>query len=652
MTFAELADADELKEKTKTEILKDDSGNTIGEIVYDSFDRIISFTVYPDVGGSTTIETTYNSSGDIESETVKTYDEDGKLIATKNLTVIATEDTETTENIAAETSILQSPILNLQLDMMSMGSNPQGSENYTEEFMLDLLGNRLQLSGQYGYDDTYYHNNINQYTRIHTDYNVLGLTNDANYSYDDKGNLESDDYTVFGYEYDWRNRLTKVTYNMDTVAEFAYDALGRRISKTVDGETTYYYYDTMGRVIAEYTGAAESNSVSLARTFVYGNGIDEVLAMFNPESETPDPNSGLSLAAFCEDWLSSSATYDYDSSGTVDFEDFAVFASNWTGTLYSPSVEPETRWYYLHDALGSVMAVIGGRYNRDADREFYLYDVYGKPQGSETSLSGNPYGFASYRYDPEIGLYYLRARYYDPDLGRFTSLDPLGIVPNAERPNVFYALYEYKDGMNLYEYAKSEPITNVDPYGLEPYCCKIKTTRTRFVPCPTCGPGYPFMPVTETTCTQNTIYSDCKTPELACCAAYGDQKNVSVYEAKGDTCKWCTVSLRLRQLRGWKKYATLGGIEHATITMKCDDNTYQQYISRYPFEKSPDAGDWIDDEESLKNEFGKVFTSCATSKENAQQVYNRLVTSAKSWIGSGTCIGFAASAYGKLCGCP
>ncbi|MHB9070613.1 MAG: hypothetical protein ACYC54_09625 [Sedimentisphaerales bacterium] len=34
---------------------------------------------------------------------------------------------------------------------------------------------------------------------------------------------------------------------MGTVAEFAYDALGRRISKTVDGKTTYYYYDTMGR---------------------------------------------------------------------------------------------------------------------------------------------------------------------------------------------------------------------------------------------------------------------------------------------------------------------------------------------------------------------------------------------------------------------
>ncbi|MHB9070611.1 MAG: RHS repeat-associated core domain-containing protein [Sedimentisphaerales bacterium] len=234
------------------------------------------------------------------------------------------------------------------------------------------------------------------------------------------------------------------------------------------------------------------------RTFVYGNGIDEVLAMFNPESETPDPNDGLSLAAFCEDWLSSNATYDYDSSGTVDFEDFAVFASNWTGTLYSPSVESETRWYYLHDALGSVMAIVGSK-NIPSDREFYLYDVYGKSQGNSESPSGNPYGFASYRYDEEIDLYYLRARYYDPELGRFISLDPLGIVPNAEKQDYAFfndsVLHAYKsysygpiskcsirklllgylekresnqyiDGMNLYEYVGSNPVVSVDPYGL------------------------------------------------------------------------------------------------------------------------------------------------------------------------------------------
>ena len=90
-----------------------------------------------------------------------------------------------------------------------------------------------------------------------------------------------------------------------------------------------------------------------------------------------------------------------------------------------------------YDTLDSVMAIVGGRYNRDTDREFYLYDVYGRPQGSEQSPSGNPYGFQGKRFDTETGLYFYETRYYEPELGRFISSDLLGIAPNAQWPNKF-----------------------------------------------------------------------------------------------------------------------------------------------------------------------------------------------------------------------
>ncbi len=176
-----------------------------------------------------------------------------------------------------------------------------------------------------GYTSTYTHNTVNQYTRLHTDF-VFGFTADADISHDDNGNL-SVDAAGYAYSYDHRNRLTEIT---DT-AKFGYDALGRRISKYDEAAdtTTYYYYNAFNQVIAEYEEPT-GESAELARTFVYGNGIDEVLAMYLPERDY-DPDDVDKLIDFCDTWLADSSDgnynsdYDYDDSGVVDFNDFAVF---------------------------------------------------------------------------------------------------------------------------------------------------------------------------------------------------------------------------------------------------------------------------------------------------------------------------------------
>jgi len=58
--------------------------------------------------------------------------------------------------------------------------------------------------------------------------------------------------------------------------------------------------------------------------------------------------------------------------------------------------------------------------------------------------------FTSREYDRESGLYFYRARYYDPSLGRFVSQDPIGIT----------------DDVNLYAYVGNNAINRVDPTGL------------------------------------------------------------------------------------------------------------------------------------------------------------------------------------------
>jgi RHS repeat-associated protein len=90
--------------------------------------------------------------------------------------------------------------------------------------------------------------------------------------------------------------------------------------------------------------------------------------------------------------------------------------------------------------------------------ERVLYDAYGKhalfqsnwTTSQASTVYANEVLFASYRLNPETGMYQVRHREYHPTLGRWVQRDPVG----------------YHDGMNLYEYVGSNPIIGLDPKGL------------------------------------------------------------------------------------------------------------------------------------------------------------------------------------------
>ena len=90
----------------------------------------------------------------------------------------------------------------------------------------------------------------------------------------------------------------------------------------------------------------------------------------------------------------------------------------------------------------------------------YVYDAWGNHavevlDSACAELSQlNPYRYRGYYYDTETGLYFLKTRYYDPEVGRFITIDDLSYIDP-----------ETINGLNLYAYCTNNPVMNIDPNG-------------------------------------------------------------------------------------------------------------------------------------------------------------------------------------------
>ncbi len=110
--------------------------------------------------------------------------------------------------------------------------------------------------------------------------------------------------------------------------------------------------------------------------------------------------------------------------------------------------------YYFVDVLGSTRAVTDSSGNTCFEADYYPYGQETTPANATNGCSPT-YEFAGYEFDSETGNYYAYARYYDPQLGRFLSPDPLGgAVGNPQ-------------SLNRYAYVVNNPESLIDPLGLQ-----------------------------------------------------------------------------------------------------------------------------------------------------------------------------------------
>src|SRR5271165_546915 len=105
-----------------------------------------------------------------------------------------------------------------------------------------------------------------------------------------------------------------------------------------------------------------------------------------------------------------------------------------------------TSYYQADEALGSVTSLSN---SAGALASTYTYDSFGNLTASTATLT-NPFRYTGREFDSETGLYFYRARYFDPAVGRFISEDPI----------------RFGGGVDFYPYVDNSPVNAVDPLGL------------------------------------------------------------------------------------------------------------------------------------------------------------------------------------------
>ncbi|MGK7874026.1 MAG: RHS repeat-associated core domain-containing protein [Xenococcaceae cyanobacterium] len=389
-------------------------GNTA--YTYDELDRVTQITQTGDDVADKRVDFTYDVIGQLES--LNRYaDLDGtQLVVGSNYTYDSLNRLENLTHSNTTSTVAFYDFVYDAASRITQITDVDGSTDYTYDQRDQLIGaDHSDLSNP---DESYtYDANGNRITSsLHDSGYVTGLNNRLEsdgiytYFYDLSGNLIRQTEIATGlvqeFEWDYRNRLVAVI-DKDASGveiqrvEFTYDAFNRRISKAVDtnpldgvdGVITYFVYD-QDNVILDFVdvdGVSSLGETVLDKRYLHGTRVDQVLAQEN--------------------------------------------------------VSGDVIWH-LTDHLGTVRDLVD---NSGEVVNHFTYDSFGNIISQTNPTVDTRYLFTGREFDEETGLYYYRARYYDPSVGRFISEDPISFAGGDT---------------NLYGYVANRPLDSVDPSGM------------------------------------------------------------------------------------------------------------------------------------------------------------------------------------------
>ena len=338
-------------------------------------------------------------------------------------------------------------------------------------FGYDTLNRRTSLNRPNGVNTGYSYDALSRLLTLQ--HNRGGATIDgAGYSYDSAGNRASKTNYLNGmtdsYSYDPVYQLTQVTGPAGE--SYTYDSVGNRLSSA--GVPTYSYnssnqltstsaatfaYDYNGNT----TSKTDANGAT-AYTWDYENRLSSVTLPGNGGTVNfkYDPFGRRSMKVVPS---GTTTIYAYDGANVIgEFN-----ASGNSTALYAQGLSIDEPLavsrsgavsFYEADGLGSITSLTD---NAGAFAASYTRDSFGN-QLTSSGMIVNPIRFTAREWDQETGLYYYRARYYDPNIGRFSSEDPARFV--ARSPNFF-------------QYAYGNPVNYMDPTGRAPTWWHLSMTR-------------------------------------------------------------------------------------------------------------------------------------------------------------------------------
>lgn len=277
---------------------------------------------------------------------------------------------------------------------------------------------------------------------VTTDHKKDDKTKAVTYTYDNVGNRLKEDNgtTTTSYTYNGLDQLKTSTKEKGTAVEevrqYDYDANGNQtdVKNTKTGENQTYVYDAENR---------------LSQVSVTKDGKTAVIQqnIYNGEGQRIQKVDGDEMTNYY--YQDGVATYTTDAYGNQNSQNLIGTEGN---VLATERFKGDDTQYYLYnkDIQGSTTSLVKEDGSVDAT---YQYTDFGETTIHGDDQADNEVCYTGGIYDQTTGLYYLNARYYDPEEGRFLTED------------TYRGENDQPDTQHLYVYCANNPVNYVDPSG-------------------------------------------------------------------------------------------------------------------------------------------------------------------------------------------